>query len=155
VTTLSVEEHIVGNKDVNQPVARLPSAGPSYLLFLLNQIESLKTRAIDIITELLYFSSKGLSYSEVVMNCKESGCLACRNSQIHALRKAQWTQLNEITFLDAVSYVIMVAMVIVCDISALLFSLSDLRRLPWPSCVITSVILLILSLGLLGAAVFF
>ena len=153
-TTLSVEEHVVGNEDINVPVARLPSARPCYLSSLLNRIESLKTRAIGIITELLHFSPKGLSYSEVIINCKESGCLACRNSQIRALRKVQWTQLNEITFLDAVFYVLMVCMVIICDISALLFSLSNLRRLPWPSCVVTSVMWLIFFLGFWEAVVF-
>jgi hypothetical protein len=64
----------------------------------------------------------------VVLNCKESGCLACRNSQNpRALRKAQWTLLDEITP-NAVSYVIMVAMAIVYDISALLFSLNDFEK---------------------------
>jgi hypothetical protein len=154
VTTLPVEEHVIGNEDVNPPHAHLPSAQQSYLSSLLNQIKSFKTRAIDIISELLYPSQKGLSYLEVVMNCKEQGCLACRNAQIRALRKAQWMQLNEITFFDAVSYVIMVGLVIVWDISTLLFSLSELRRLPWPSWVATRVMLLIFSLGLWKAFIF-
>jgi hypothetical protein len=149
VTTLSVQEHIFGNEDVNQPNTRLPSARISYLSCLLKQTEGLKTRAIDIMSELLYFSSKGLSYSEGIINCEESGYLVCRTSP-----RAQWTQLKKITFFDVVSYVIMVAIVIVCDISVLLFSLRDLRMLPWPSCVITGGILIILSLGLWSVVAF-
>jgi hypothetical protein len=154
VTTLLVEQRVVVNEDVNSPLAHLPSSRLSCLSSLLNQIESLKTRAIDIISGLLYFSPKGLSYSEVIMNCKESRCPECRNAHIYTLRKALWAQLNEITFLDGVFYAVMVGLVIVCDILALLFSLNDLRRLPWPSWVVTSVMLLICSFGLWEAVVF-
>jgi hypothetical protein len=74
--TLLIEERVLGNEDINPPLARSPSARQPYLSSLLNQIESLKTRATYIISELLHLSPKGLSYSEVLMHCPQgSACI--------------------------------------------------------------------------------
>lgn len=74
-------------------------------------------------SELLHFSPKGLSFSEVVMNCKSSECFAWRKDQIQASQISQWTRVNGMTFLEVlllgISYVVMVSMIIVCDLAAL------------------------------------
>ena len=125
---------------INAATAHLPPV-QSYFSTLLGKVNMLGTNTIDLMSELLSFSPKGLSYLEVAMNCISCRCATCTKRQRQHMWRSQWTQLTELTFLVAclvrIAYFFMIGIILVCDFAALCISVIGLTRLRRPSWVVT------------------
>lgn len=150
-TVMSTEEYVIEEEDTRRTVRYLLSTKLPYLSTILHQIDVLKASVINNISKLQYFPQRGFSYNSAVIGRHSSDRLQYRDGQNQGSLHSQLAQLNGMTFLEGflirLSYVTMLSIVIVCELTILIIAFRDPNKFPRRFWVATSLALLLVLLA--------